>query len=314
MSAALRWGLVATIKAEAREILDFAAYHIDAGAHRLFLYLDAPCPEAMPWLKAHPKIRVMVCDEAYWLKRRNGRPAKHQVRQTMNATRCYKRQAEGLDWLIHMDVDEFLYAEGSVAAQLAALPAAAQCARVRPIEALAGDGSAFKAHIPAGPERQRITARLYPNFGSMVKGGFLSHLQGKVFVRPGMEPASFKIHNFVRGEEQNPGLADLPGMDLCHFHAKDWDGWLAHYRYRLERGSYRAELAPNRPREQGGVSMHELLQMIEAEQGESGLRAFYDEMCADSPDLRARLQAEGCLRLRQLEIAAKRQKHFPDFA
>ena len=36
------WGIVSTIKAPAKDILTFAAYHLDLGAHRVYIYLDAP--------------------------------------------------------------------------------------------------------------------------------------------------------------------------------------------------------------------------------------------------------------------------------
>lgn len=59
--------------------------------------------------------------------------------------------------------------------------------------------------------------------------------------------------------------------------------------------------------------MHELFQMIETDSGEAGLRAFFDEVSADTPELRARLTAEGLLRVCDLELDAKRRKHFPEF-
>lgn len=308
-----RWGLVATIKAEPADILNFAAYHLNAGAHRLFLYLDTPCPVAMPHLKAHPKIRVILCNDDYWQQRRKSRPAKHQARQTLNATRAYRRQAKDLDWLIHMDVDEFLWAERSIDQILAEIPQDVFCARARPIESLAGDGTIFKAHIPNAPGQSDVLSRLYPRFGAYVKGGFLSHVQGKLFAKTGLEHIELRIHNMFQNGLSNPGQIELPMVDLCHLHCKDWDSWIKLYRYRLEKGSYRSELAPNRARNQGGLSMHELLSTIEATHGEPGLRAFYDEICADTPDLRARLQAEGLQRVRNLHLAEKRQKQFPEF-
>ena len=65
------------------------------------------------------------------------RPVKHQVRQTQNATFTYHRKAE-VDWLAHIDVDEFLWPAEPLAPLLAALPADIPYARVRPIEALSG--------------------------------------------------------------------------------------------------------------------------------------------------------------------------------
>lgn len=306
------WALAATIKAPLRDILDFAAYHLDLGAHRLFLYLDDPDPATISALKPHPKIRVFACDAAYWRRLGRKRPPKHQLRQTANATHAYARASDA-DWMIHIDVDEFLWPEEPLSDLLGRLDAATLCARVRPMEALAGDPSLFKGFVPAGPSREAAVERLYPNFGRHVKGGFLSHLAGKLFVRTGLGPVTVKIHNVFRDDEMNPGQAELADVALCHCHARSWEDWIAAFRYRHEKGAYRAELAPNRPREAGGLTLHEVLGHIEADQGEAGLRAFFDEVCAASPDLCRRLETEGLLRRCDLRLDAKRRAQFPEF-
>ncbi len=307
------WGLSSTILAPTRDILRFAAYHIEAGAHRLYIYLDDPDSDAFAPLKAHPKVRVTRCDAQHWQQMGGKRPVKHQVRQSRNATHAYARRAE-VDWLIHMDADEFLICEQSVADVLGALPATVRTARVRPMEQLAGDGDHFKGFIPNGPDRAEIVKRLYPNYGAHIKGGFLSHVAGKLFARSGMDGLDVRIHNVFLDGEMNPDEVEVAQVDLAHCHAKTWEDWLAAYRYRLEKGSYRAELAPATPREAGGLSLHELFQFIEAESGTEGLRAFYREVAEDSPDLRARLETEALLRNHQLNLDQKLQRHFPDFA
>lgn len=301
------WGLVATIKADTNDILRFAAYHLDRGAHRVYIYLDADNPTAFAALKAHPKIRVNLCDDKFW-KTAGGRPKKHQVRQTHNATRAYRRRAE-VDWLIHMDVDEFLWPDTNVADILVNLPNDVHCARVRPIESIAGEDSLFKGYIPSGPDRVQIVRKIYPTFGDFIKGGFLSHVAGKLFVRTGKENVTFKIHNMFWNKEMNAGQTELSTLALCHCHSKSWEDWLAAYRYRLEKGSYRAELAPSTS---AGVTLHDLFRQIEADDGEAGLRAFYDEVCADSEKLRTALQANGLLRHCDLNLDQKTRKHFPD--
>ncbi|GHG79365.1 glycosyltransferase family 2 protein [Pseudodonghicola xiamenensis] len=304
------WGIVSTIKAPRDEVLAFAAYHLELGAQRLYIHLDAPDPDTFDTLKAHPKIRVFSCDDAYWRRQGVRRPAKHQARQTFNATRIHRRKAE-VDWLIHMDVDEFLWPDRPVDQRLAQLPATTLCARVRPVEVLAGgDGTSFKGFIPAGPARDATVARLYPRFGTFVKGGFLSHLAGKLFVRTGLSDLTVKIHNVFLGEQMNPAETELQGLLLCHCHAKSWEDWLAAFHYRLEHGSYRAELAPARPRDKGGLTLHEVLSTIRDNEGDAGLRAFYDELCADTPRLRTALEAEGLLHRCDLGLAAKVEKQF----
>ncbi|MEX0287457.1 MAG: glycosyltransferase family 2 protein [Paracoccaceae bacterium] len=304
-----RWGLVSTIKAPVRDILAFAAHHLDLGAARLYLYLDAPNPEAQEVLQRHPAIRVQVCDDAYWQAAPIKRPKKHQPRQTFNASEAYK--TADVDWLTHIDVDEFLWPDHPVADTLAALSADTQTLRVRPMELLSGSDTAYKAWLPPGPDRDRIAARLYPTYGEFLKGGFLSHVAGKVFVRTGMSPITFRIHNVFLGNDMNPGVAESTDMALCHRHALSWEDWHSSYRFRMAQGSYRPELAPNRPHEKGGVKMHDLFAMIESERGEDGLRAFFEEVCAATPRQRAALEKEGLLRICDLSLDAKIAKHFP---
>lgn len=307
-----RWGIAATIKAPTEDILRFCAHHLDLGAARLLIYLDDAREDQAAILSAHPAIDVTLCDAAFWDKR-GRRPVKHQVRQTRNATHAYRRKARDLDWLIHMDVDEFLWPDGDVASHLDALPASAACARVRPAEALAdGDGTAYKAFVPPGPDRHAIVARLYGAFGMHIKGGFLSHVAGKLFVRTGLPDLSVRIHNVFLPDDSKPEEADLNAVALLHRHAQGWDDWIAAYRYRLESGSYRAELGPAIPRDKGGMTLHEYFAQIEATQGEAGLRAFHDAVCADTPALRTALATEGLLLLHDLQLADKSRRVFPD--
>lgn len=304
-----KWGLVATIKAKPEAILDFAAHHLDLGAHRLYLFLDAPCPEVLPLLKAHPKIRVTTCDDAYWKKLSGYRPKRHQARQGMNATRTYQRPPE-VDWLAHIDVDEFLWPADSVAAQLAALPESVQSARMLPLEGLGGSRSHFRARIPG--DDATIAARLYPEFGHYLKGGFVSHVAGKVFARTGRDNVEIRIHNMFRDGEKDDS-AVLPGLDLCHCHSGDWEKWRVTCRFRMDQGSYRAGLKPARSFLDGGLTLYQVLSTVDEMEGETGLRRFYDEACADTPERRKAFEAEGLLRLRDLALEEKRQRHFPQW-
>jgi len=302
-----KWGIVATIKAAQIDVLNFAAYHLDQGAHRLYIYLDEPAPDTYDALKAHAKIRVTACDEAYWQKQGGKRPTKHQVRQTRNATHAYHRKAE-VDWLAHIDVDEFLWPTKDIANILAGLPTNTLCARLHPIELLADGTHAFKSYIPSGPERAALVEHLYPTYGAYLKGGFLSHVAGKLFVRIGLANISFRIHNVFQGDLMNPGEALLSQIELCHCHATSWNAWISAYRYRLSKGAYRADLTPAKA---GGVTLHELLVTLEAKGGDDALRGFFDEVAADSPNLRARLEAQGLLRACDLDLDSKRSAHFP---
>nr|WP_240989198.1 glycosyltransferase family 2 protein [Salipiger mangrovisoli] len=295
-------------------ILDFAAWHLEQGAHRLYIYLDAPDPEAEAVLNAHPKIRVFCTDAAWWAKR-GKRPDKHQARQARNARHANSRKPE-TDWLAHIDIDEFLLPCRPLAEQLAELPTECLCARVRPVEALAplpgteAEEMLFKAFHLEQQARQRAAEACFPTWGRHLSGGFLSHVAGKLFFRTGTEGLDIRIHNVTLGAQMNPGERALADTELGHFHTGDWAHFLAAYRFRLAKGSYRAELKPQ-VRGEDAVSLHDLFCLIEEAGGEAALRAFFDEVCTATSELIGRLSQQGLLRRRHMPLPALRARHFP---
>jgi hypothetical protein len=309
-----KWGIVATVKAPVSAILGFAAHHLDLGARRIFIYLDDDNRAAYDILKAHPKIRPLLTDDAYWRSLGMKRRVKHQSRQFENARHAYGRAGD-LEWLAHVDVDEFLLPTTPMAAQLAALPQDCLCARIRPIEALSpvapGQPLYAKARTQDRALRNQQTERLYPDYGAHLNGGFLSHVAGKMIYRTGVEGLRVAIHNVTLHDVQNPGERDLTGTELLHLHAKSWDAFIAAFHYRLEKGSYRAELKPNRPAERGGLTLHQMFSALHASDGEAGLRHFFDQVCAATPAHLATLEAEGLLRRPQLDLKAAVARHFP---
>lgn len=304
-----KWGIVSTIKAPIDDIQTFCAHHLELGAHRIYLYLDDPDQEGVDSLKAHPKLRVRLCHQHYWDTNLGKRPAKHQNRQVANAAHAYGRRVE-VDWLTHIDVDEFLWPHLPLPDQLAALPDDTLVARIRPAEALSdashSDVTHFKKLTLDRPTRDIQTADIYPNFGQFLNGGFLSHVQGKLIYRTGVAGLTAKIHNIFVGDETNPGQVELRGTELLHMHAKSWEAFLSTFHFRLQSGSYRSELKAL----QGGLSMHQLFTSIYEDGGDAGLRKFYDEVCTASPDLLARLAAHDLLESHSLDLDTKRLLHF----
>ncbi|MEP5151633.1 glycosyltransferase family 2 protein [Planktotalea sp.] len=310
-----KWGLVSTIKAPLPDILGFAAYHLQQGVHRLYLYLDAPDETTYNALKAHPKIRVTQTDAAYWAKK-GKRPDKHQPRQTINAADAYAKRVE-VDWLVHIDHDEFLVWDEPLGAQLAQLPQDLLCARIRPIEALTWDGPQteprpFKGFALPMPERRRISEALYPTFGPYVNGGFLSHVAGKMIYRTGVEGLSVKIHRAFLNGKALDDEQELDQTKLCHLHGDDWDSWRAQYEYRKEKGAYRAELCAPFDKDKGALNMHSLLEKIEADDPVDGLRRFHTELCASRAELLDGLKQHGLLHWHTLDLEQAIAEQFPD--
>ncbi len=308
------WGVVATIKAPAVDILNFVAYHLDLGAAHVWIYLDAANPEAKDQLKPHPQLTVVRTGDTYWIKTRGKKPPMHQPRQSFNVRHAYNR-AKNVDWLLHIDVDEFLWPDRPITEQLASLPAECLVARVRPAEAMASVDREphihFKRFIADKTARKSIVADIYPNFAPYLKNGFVSHVAGKMFLRTGQKDMTIKIHNVVQNGQHNPGQVELTDSSLLHLHTTSWDHWMQSFAYRHQKGSYRDELGAATPEDQGGLNLHKLFAHL-AEEPE-GLRQFYDEVCVATPALKAKLEAHDLLRSHSLELEAKRRKHFPDF-
>lgn len=314
MNTRSSWGVVATAKAPDTDILNFAAHHLDLGAARVHVYLDADAPAARAALDAHPACRVTLCDRRHW-RRLGQHPRKHQVRQAVNATACYNGMPE-VAWLAHIDVDEFLIPARTMAGQLADVTADA--ARIRPVEAMAPDPDDpppdgvlwCKGCAPDQRLRLRQTPKIYPRFGGYLNGGFLSHITGKVFARTGLADITLNIH---RSKQRGTPLqeAELTETLLCHLHAPTLEKWRAAYAYRKAEGSYRDSLKPFATADGAGINMHALLEMIELEGGMAALDDFYREVAMATPERQQKLARHGHLHAVRLGLAALRAKHFP---
>ena len=302
----LRWGTVSTIKAPLLAIARFAAWHLEAGAAEIHIYLDAPDPVTAGFFAGHPAIRVTQCDAAYW----RGKPARaqraHQLRQAYNASRAYRRA--GVHWLAHVDVDEFLLSPRPLAQVLAAVPAEAAYARMRPAEMLAQPDpwtgeTAFKLTRREAGQTKAALARIYPGFGEYVPEGFIGYNGGKNFARTGLPGIRLGIHALLQDGVAVANGQMLDRVHVGHAHAPDWDTFQRHFRFRMTHGSYRKN--PDDP-----MRLRDVLDLVIAAEGSAGLRRFFDTMCAATPDLLARLDAHGMLLTARLDLDAKVAKWF----
>lgn len=304
--ARLRWGTVTTVRAPLRDIARFAAHHLSLGASKINLFLDTPDPETQAFFADKPKVDFTVCDDAYWA----GKPAKarrtHQLRQAFNATRCYRRTR--LDWLAHIDIDEFLLPPARMSDVLAGIPAEAAFARLRPAEMLAQpDPFTGPAHFKltrkeAGATKADLRA-LYPTFGDFVPEGFLSYTGGKNIARTGLPGIRFGIHALLqKGKQVQNGHLIENGL-VGHAHAPNWARFRQHFAFRLMHGSYRKKDNQN-------MLLQDVLETIIADEGEAGLRRFFDEMCTATPRLIAGLETRGMLKTAVLDLDKKVARRF----
>ena len=295
--AQLRWGIVSTVKAPLHRVAQFIAFHLDLGAHRVHIHLDVP-DQALADRLSHPKVRFIQCDDAYWDGKPNRARSTHQMRQVYNATRVYRMTQ--LDWLAHIDVDEFILSPKPMPELLARVDVDASHVALKPVEMMdsTGDPHHFKRSASSSQRGQ-----IYPTFGDHVPGGFIGTRSPKIIARRGLAEVRLGIHALRHFADVVPGAASLPGVELGHAHAPDFDTFKRHMTYRLAKGSYHDRNGEANRR-------GHLIRMLMEDPDPDALRMFHTELCVPTDKRLALLAAHDLLRSETLDLDAKVARFF----
>ena len=287
----LTWGLVATVKAPEEQVLAFIAHHLSLGATHLWLYFDDPADPACPRVARLPRVTATLCSDTYWATR-GGRHERHQNRQARNARTA--QRACTLDWLGHVDVDEFLHAPRPIAEILAEVPASVPDLRMEPFEAMHESlpDDIFTARQFRGPLHDRhgaLRPLILGEATALLPKGNLSHANGKSFCRPAMPGVALRLHTVFLKQQRTPTLFD-PGLRLLHFHAQDYPAWRCALPFRLDRGAYQ---------------YHPALQAYLSAATDEQVRDFYQTTQTLTPEKISLLQAHDRLITTDLSLRAK---------
>jgi hypothetical protein len=231
-ASSVRWEVVATVAEPLPLLGAFAAHHLEIGAARVRLYLDAPDAGVARTLNALPGCVVTLCDDAYWAAR-GGRPTDHRARQIRNAEDAVA-MAES-PWIAHLDADEFLQCTRSVGETLAAVPEDRLTAHMSNVErvfaadaipATIFDGM-VRRQFRAGRGLARLGATVLPGFlwygraGIYMTRGLIGYVGGKSFYRTRVE-SHIGIHRPLRPV---PGAA-LADIRVVHFDGMTERHWI----------------------------------------------------------------------------------------
>lgn len=191
------WSVVSTVDEPAPLVVAFALHHLEIGAERVHLFLDAPNPEAEAALAGIAQVRLTLCDEGHWAaSNRKKKPKLHPGRQLVNANIAYAQTRS--DWLLHCDCDEFLRDGAALTDELSALlprqiylrlMMAERAYTTPPTDNLFDGVFRFPLNDFAlsGPA-------IYGPIAPMLKDGVTGHRAGKAVVRTGL-PLSMGIHS-----------------------------------------------------------------------------------------------------------------------
>lgn len=218
-------------------VVGFVAHHLEMGATQVDIYLDAPDPETQRLLAGVEGCNVVLCDDDFWQAHKNGaRPGSINQRQVHNANLSYRSALT--DWLIHLDVDEFLHAESPVHEHLSSVPQRIEALRI-PNSERAFEAGRPQSHIfdgilrrpfPRGWPEDELVA---PDVAPFVRRGLVGHAQGKSMMRTGggLIPG---IHGprLPKSAGRRVLAVDARSFDIFHF-----DGLTGlHWAMKLARG------------------------------------------------------------------------------
>jgi hypothetical protein len=225
------WSVVCTVRAPDALVERFVAHHLALGADCVQLFFDDPdCVWPTPAI-ADGRVLAHVCSTEWWAPS-GGRPGPFEHRQLHNVE--FARQRTSSEWLLHIDADEFLVREQTVATSLGTLASDVFSVLVSPVEAVYEREPADLAAALATPWfrprspclTQEMAATLYGGSADLPREGLFGHLGGKTFVRVAMEVGKAAIHRPSPEASRLRANVSVPGLGMLHFHALDFEDWL----------------------------------------------------------------------------------------
>jgi len=148
-----------------------------------------------------------------------------------------------------------------------------------------------------------VIREFYPEFGPHVPQGFISYVSGKNIARIGLPNIRLGLHDLLQKGTRVTNGHVLTSAHVGHAHAPSWEVFQRHMTFRMEKGSYRRKQSE-------AMKLGDVLDIINDEEGEVGLRRIFDELCAASPKLLANLAAHDMLLTASLDVDEKVARWF----
>ncbi len=280
-----RWGVTAMISEPPQLVMAFVAHHLLAGADRVIVHLDTPDPALEARLAKVPGCQVVPVTSKTWGPSRYDRPNPPSGRQ--------RRLLEGvleetdLDWIFHLDADEFLMSQRPISALLAEVDRSVDWLFVDVAERVHAtdpdpdnifDGI-FRRSFP--PQLDDSLSGIDGPASAFLDRGLSGYPGGKSAYRPGRG-----IEPDIHAPANQPVLkkGQLPDTRVLHF-----DGLTGAHWVWKKRRVIAQQPAPKKLR----ASIAAQRAALEAAATDAEAEAIYDQMKRLSPPRLAALQAQG---------------------
>ncbi len=273
-------------------------------------------------LSTMPKVKVTLCDDAYWQRANEGaRPTAHMHRQMINVRRAYNRARE--DWLFFCDADEFLIPDRPVA-EILDHEADRRFLRVqvaeRAFQAAAPLTDIFQGVFRRPTKDLALLADLYGPRVKEIDRGVLGHNFGKAFTRTGQKmipdihlpfPAGLPPRRRAALRQTEEYQRYQPDMTLLHFDGLTPTHWLVKILQKIRSLGLEEMLADLRVGHYSPRRSEQFRSVFHARGDWDRLVAAAD-ILALSEGQAARLEAAGLLFRPDLALAAQARTVDPD--
>jgi hypothetical protein len=144
-------------------------------------------------------VTITRCDADHWASiGKPQRPASQEARQTANAVHAYGRT--DVEWLAHVDADEYIMPHRDLGHELAMVPETIDCValpmRERAFRLGKTPDSILSGVCRVPFDRSRRAAQaLFGGMASFTESGFVGHVAGKCLVRTGGDHLLLGIHS-----------------------------------------------------------------------------------------------------------------------
>lgn len=240
----VRVGTVTLLRAPLERTLSWVAYHLNSGIDEMHLFFDDPADPAFEQLQGHPGVHPHRCDDRFWadwgqVRRRPSVPA----RQMSILRRLLRKPPAGLDWLVHIDSDELLWAERGLRSGLErALAVPAPHVQFLPMEAIPPEPHMsdpfrqVRLFKQLSPDREEWARRLGARAAFRGHRFFRSHVKGKPAVRLDGSITSMRIHGpaemYRRKQPFDSVVSDA--VRVLHYDACSFAEWQDKWSDRLD--------------------------------------------------------------------------------
>lgn len=295
----MSWRVGAIMKEPLPVVARFVAWYLEMGATGITIMFDDPDDPAIQALAPIERVTCVPCTEAYW--QRLGIPSDFRFtrRQNMALTDLYHSTEE--DWLLNVDADEFVYISGGDFNGLLADGASMDVLTIETAELMGplepGQNSYFR--MPMGRKvRQAVYGEhmeLFP-----LRMGLVGHLNGKSFVRTGIEGVQLLQHEPSRkfgGEKQIRRFTAKDGAYLLHAICTDYDNWRAKLKWRAGSSGFTQSLSD------------QVEGILAKPDPEPELRELFSILHEARPEFLEQMAKHGSLLVLKLDIDSMVRKH-----